>query len=139
MPIVSVTRFRLRSIRFVPVFLIHAQRVIAQVRRADGHLGGAVTQDRGLCYWTISVWRDDRAMQAFVASGAHRTAMPHLRDWGVEASVVHWAQDAADVPAWAEAARRLRDHGLAPALRYPGPGHAERDHDAPGEGHDLRL
>ncbi|WP_245496923.1 hypothetical protein [Rhizobium leguminosarum] len=32
-------------------------------------------------------------MHGYVASGAHRSAMPHLRDWAAEASVVRWMVD----------------------------------------------
>jgi hypothetical protein len=86
MPLVSVTRFRSRSIRFLPLFALHASRTIVQLRKADGYLTGGAKRDRDFAFWTMSVWRDESAMRVFLASGAHGKAMPHLRDWGVEAS-----------------------------------------------------
>ncbi len=48
MTLVSVTRFRLRAIRFAPFFTLHANRTIAQIRKADGFVAGAVRRDAGL-------------------------------------------------------------------------------------------
>lgn len=36
MSVVSVTRFRVRGFRYLPFFMIHAQRCLMQIRRADG-------------------------------------------------------------------------------------------------------
>ena len=71
MPIVSVTCFRTRARRFLPLFMFHAHRSLVQVRRADGYPAGAVRCDRDLAYWTLTVWRDEQAMLGYVASGAH--------------------------------------------------------------------
>lgn len=139
MPIVSVTRFRLRSIRFVPLFYVHAHRVIAQIRKADGRLAGAVKREGDLAYWTITVWRDDIAMNAFAASGAHRSAMPHLHDWCSEAGMARWVQEDARLPDWSEAVRRLREEGRASKLRHPGPNHAGLTYPAPTGGYDMQL
>lgn len=125
MPIVSVTRFRARARRFLPLFMFHAQRSLVQVRRADGYLAGAVRCDRDRAYWTLTVWRDARAMLGYVGSGAHRNAMPRLLDWGEEASTVHWEQDGPDLPDWQQAVSRMRREGRALPLRHPGPDHAD--------------
>jgi heme-degrading monooxygenase HmoA len=139
MPLVSVTRFRARSIRFVPLFMLHAGRTIAQIRKTEGFLAGAVKRDADLAFWTMTVWRDARAMHAYVASGAHRTAMPHLRDWGIEASVIRWTQDGADLPDWPEAVERMRDEGRASKLRHPGPHHADISFPEADAAHMARL
>lgn len=139
MPIVSVTRFRARSICFVPLFLHHANRTIAQARKADGFLAGAVQGRADRAFWTMSVWRDQRAMQAYSASGPHRTAMPHLRDWGVEASVVRWETSDTDLPDWPDAVRRMRESGRASLLRHPGKDHAALSYADEGATFDLRL
>jgi len=123
--LVSVTRFRLRSVRFMPLFMLHANRVIAQIRKSDGFRAGAVQRDAEPAFWTMTLWRDDQAMRAFAASGAHRKAMPHLAEWADEASVVHWTQASGDLPDWPEAVRRLRDEGRASPLHHPGPSRPE--------------
>ena len=122
--IVSVTRFRARSWRFLLLLMLHAQRSITQARKADGFVAGAVRRDSDLAFWTMTVWRDERAMYGYVASGAHRQAMPRLSDWGEEASAARWMQDGAGLPEWAAAVRRMREEGRPLPLRHPGPNHA---------------
>lgn len=123
--VVSVTRFRVRSLRFVLFFLIHAQRCLAQIRRSDGYIAGALRHDRDRAYWTTSVWRDEAALLAYVTGGAHRTAMPRLSEWGDEASTVRWVRDSADLPSWPEAIERMRREGHPLPLRHPGPAHRD--------------
>jgi hypothetical protein len=122
--LVSVTRFRLRSLRFLPFFVLHANRAIAQIRKSDGFLAGAVRRDADLAFWTMTVWRDERAMRAYGASGAHRKAAPHLAEWGAEASVGHWTQAGRELPEWPEAVRRLREEGRPLVLRHAAPSEA---------------
>lgn len=137
--LVSVTRFRARSLLFMPLFALHAQRAIAQLHKADGFLAGAVQRDSVHAFWTMTVWRDAQATQAYAASGAHRAAMPHLSDWGVEASVVRWEQPGRDLPDWSEAVTRMRREGRASKLRHPGPRHADLSFADPGPSSGTRL
>lgn len=125
MPTVSVTRFRVRGWRFLPSFMFHAQRSLAQIRRADGFVAGAVRRDRDLAFWTMTVWRDEPAMFAYVKGGAHRTAMPRLANWGSQASTVRWDQYSPELPDWSGAVVRMREMGKPLPLNHPGPGHAE--------------
>jgi hypothetical protein len=69
----------------MPFFMLHANRTIAQIRKADGFRAGAVQRDADQTFWTMTLWRDELAMRAFGASGAHRKAMPHLAEWADEA------------------------------------------------------
>ena len=137
--VVSVTRFRLRSLRLLPLFLLHANRTIAQVRRADGFVAGAVQRDADLAFWTMTVWRDERAMRAYGASGAHRKAIPHLADWADEASVARWRQPGDDLPEWPEAVRRLRDEGRPLTLRNDAPTPPKGGFADPQMIHGMRL
>lgn len=139
MPLISVTRFRSRSIVFLPLFALHANRSMGQVRKADGLLSGAVQRQTDGSFWTMTVWRDERAMHAYVASGAHRSAMPHLRDWAVEASVVRWITDGPLLPTWEEAASRIREAGRASKLRHPGTDHAARSYPEANTAGGMRL
>ncbi|HWU73754.1 MAG TPA: antibiotic biosynthesis monooxygenase [Sphingomonas sp.] len=105
--VVSVTRFRLKSIRFLPLFLLHANRAIDQVRSAEGFLGSALRRDPGRVFWTLSVWTSEGALHAYVTSGAHRGAMPRLNDWGIEVASARWQQEGATLPTWSVASARL--------------------------------
>jgi hypothetical protein len=113
MSLVSVTRFRLRSIRFIPFFV--------------------------LAFWTLTVWRDEHAMRAYGASGAHRKARPHLADWADEASVGHRRQPGSNLPEWPEAVRRLREAGRPLTLRHPVPNHLAQRFVKPQMAYGLRL
>ena len=87
-------------------------------------MSGVLRHDGALAYWTATVWRDERALLAYMTSGAHWAASPKLFDWGDEASAVRWSRDSADLPDWPAAVERMREEGWAVPLRDPGPGHA---------------
>ncbi len=128
---VSVTRLRLRSVRFLPAFAVHAVRSDAQVRRAAGFRSGALLPDRRLTFWTLTTWDGEADMRTYMTSGAHRAAMPKLMHWCDEASVAHWNEAAAEPPSWAEATRRMRAEGRPSKLRRPSAAHASLDFAEP--------
>ena len=124
MPFVSVTRLRLRSIRFLPAFMLHNLRTLAQVKAAPGFRGGSLLADRRWTFWTLTSWEGRENMRDYMTTGSHRIAMPHLLAWCDEASVAHWDQGEDALPGWAEAERRMRAEGRPSKLRHPGPHHA---------------
>lgn len=120
MPIVSVTRLRVHSVRFLPAFTWHTFQSARQLRSAAGFLGGAISADVGRrTFWTTTVWKDDAAMRDYRNSGWHRRAMPHLLDWCDEASVAHWPQQGARVPPGAEALAQMLTIGRLSKVRHP--------------------
>lgn len=131
MPFVSITRLRLRAWRFLPAFAIDAVRTNAQVSRAEGFLGGALLPDRRLTFWTMTMWREQGDMRRYIIDGAHLKAMPKLMRWCDEASIVHWDQEDATLPGWAEADRRMRADGRPSKVRDPSPDHAALAYRAP--------
>lgn len=124
MPHISLTRLRLRSIRFLPRFAIHAFRSNRQVARAPGFLTGSILPDRSLTFWTMTAWDSPESMRAYMISGAHKSAMPHLLHWCDEASVAHWSQPDATLPSWTEADHRMRTTGRPSKVLHPSPAHA---------------
>jgi hypothetical protein len=121
-PVVSLTRLRLRSARFLPSFALATSRSSRQARRAPGFLGGAVLADRRLTFWTLTAWASEEAMRAYLRGGAHGAVMPRLLHWCDEASVARWP--GAALPAWPEAAERMRALGRPSRVRHPSPAHA---------------
>lgn len=121
---VSVTRLRIRSVRFIPGFVLYTLRSMRQCKRAAGFQDGSLLGDRKLTFWTMTLWQDQNAMRAFMASGTHLKAMPMLLDWCDEASVVHWTQDNVAMPSWQEADRRMRTQGRPSKVRQPSNVHA---------------
>jgi len=123
MPSVSVTRLRLRSAWFLPLFFVHAVAADRQVKRADGCLASALRRADG-AFWTLSLWRDTAAMRAYMLSGAHRKAMPHLVNWCDEAATARFDWEGSTLPSWEEAERHLAAHGKTSPVKHPSPAHA---------------
>jgi hypothetical protein len=131
MVFLSLTRLKLRSIRFLPAFAIHTTRSLSQVKKASGFLDGSLLPERGWVFWTLTAWDSEESMRRFMTSGAHKKAMPRLLDWCDEASVAHWTQPDAALPQWAEADRLMRTTGRASKLRHPSPQHATMSFKSP--------
>jgi heme-degrading monooxygenase HmoA len=125
MPLVSITRARVRRFYFAPGFARYAVAAFRQAQQADGFLGGSVLRDRKLTFWTMTVWDRMESMRAYMLSGSHKAAMPKFVDWCDEASVVHWETTDAALPNWAEAERRMRTQGRASKIRHPSQNHAD--------------
>lgn len=123
MAFVSVVRLRLRSVRFLPMFFVHANRSWRQAARSTGFLDGTLLPDDRHAYWAMTLWREQGDMMRYMGSGAHAHVMPKLVEWCDEASVVHWRQDGDAVPGWREADRRMRAEGRPSTLRRASPHH----------------
>jgi heme-degrading monooxygenase HmoA len=131
MPFISLTRLRIRSIRFLPAFLLHAFRSRNQVRRAPGFLTGALLPDKHFTFWTMTAWDSEESMRQFMLSGPHKAAMTHLIHWCDEASVAHWIEPEASLPSWEEADRRMRSSGRPSKVKHPSPNHANLTYKTP--------
>jgi len=149
MPFISLTRLRIRSIRFMPLFVLHTWRSMRQIKRAPGFQTGALLPDRSFTFWTMTAWDSEDSMRQFMLSGSHKAAMPHLIQWCDEASVAHWTHpDPAHpsepalpskpalhsppvLPSWQEADRRMRSSGRPSKIKYPSPNHATLNYRAP--------
>lgn len=108
MAFISVTRLRLRSIRFLPAFMWYAARSKRQAKKSEGLLAVATRRSRGLTFWTLTMWARADDMVAFRRAPPHRSAMSKLQHWCSEAAVTNWGQMSDDLPAWSDAAARLR-------------------------------
>ena len=123
---VSVTRLRLMSLRNLPAFLWFSLRSMLQARTSKGNMDVQTLKDRGLVFWTITVWRTEEDMRAFRNSGAHLKVMPRLARWCDEAVYAHWSQERADPPSWSAAWERLEKEGISTRLDKPSPDHLAR-------------
>lgn len=125
MPFVSITRLRLRSPLFLPLFIRHAIPSSQQSATAPGNVL-TQTRNQGLTtFWTFTIWQDEAAMRHYMVSGAHRKAMPTLSQMCDEASTVHWVQDNYELPSWEEIRRRMVANGRVYPLQYPSANHAK--------------
>ena len=131
MVFVSLTRLRVRSFRFMPLFAVYTLRSRRQVGEAPGFAVGALLADRSWTFWTMTAWDSQESMRAYMTAGAHKQAMPYLLDWCDEASVVHWNQPETTLPSWVEADRRMRESGRSSKVLHPSPHHADLSYRAP--------
>jgi hypothetical protein len=131
MAFISVTRLRIRSVRFMPHFALLLFGTRRQVKAAPGFQRGSLLADRQLVFWTLTVWDNAQSMRDYMLAGAHRAAMPRLVNWCDEASVVHWEIEGDASPSWPEADHRMRESGRASKIRHPSPRHANLSYLAP--------
>jgi hypothetical protein len=120
---ISITRLRVRSWRFLPMFVWLALRSARQAAKAPGNVATMLLADRHNTFWTATAWTSDAAMKAFMLAGVHRTAMRKLPEWCDEAAVVHWTQDSSELPSWQEACQRLLREGRRSKVNHPSPAH----------------
>ncbi len=123
MPIVSVTRLRVRSWIYLPAFFIRSLRIGGQAKRAPGNLAVKVLNDRRKTFWTCTAWESEQAMRAFMLAAPHGPAMRKLLDWCDEAALVHWSQPTPALPSWTEAHQRMQSHGRRSKVNHPSEEH----------------
>jgi uncharacterized protein DUF3291 len=130
-PVVSITRLRVRSWRYLPVFFVQALRIARQAASSEGNLATALLRDRQRTFWTGTSWSSEASMKTFMHAGVHGPVMKHLLNWCDEAALVHWTQDGAELPSWAEAHTRIQREGRRSKVSHPSPAHTAYEIPAP--------
>jgi hypothetical protein len=140
-PVVSITRLRVRSWTYFPAFFFQTMRIAGQAARADGNLAVKLLRDRRSTFWTCTSWSSEGSMRAFMLAKPHQPAMRRLPDWCDEAAVVHWTQADGELPAWAEAHRRIQQEGRPSRVNHPSAAHTAYAIAVPatGQTRDLRF
>jgi hypothetical protein len=143
MPATSITRLRLRKLRFLPAFLYRAHLAQRQAATSHGFLGGYLAIGRHLAFWTVSVWEDPESMHAYRRSGAHFRVVPKLFRWCDEAAVATITDMGPAPPSADEAARLLAQGGRVLKVRHPSDAHRSGlvwpDHDVPRPTQKIRA
>lgn len=121
MPLISITRLRVRSWRYLPAFFIATLRIARQAKRADGNLAVRVLRDRQNAFWTATSWSSEGAMKSFMRATPHGPAMRKLLEWCDEAALVHWDRPTPELPSWPEAHTRMREQGRPSKVNHPSP------------------
>ena len=124
MPVVSITRLRLRSWRFLPSFILYSMRSARQTSRTRGFLGGWLGGSGRKTYWTVTLWSDEAAMRAFRDHDAHRAAMPRLLGWCDEAAMARYETMRRELPDGKTALETLTTRGRTSKVRRPSADHA---------------
>jgi hypothetical protein len=131
MPVIVVTRLRLRDPAFFDEFFANAVAVVEQAKGSPGNFDADVLAEANNTYWTRTAWQERGLMDAFVGSEPHLSTMGRLGDWCDEATFVDWEQTGSDLPDWQDSYRRLVADGQAASLAGATEAHHTRDFPAP--------
>ena len=124
MPVIAVTRFHLRSLRYLVAFYGSSLRAIDQLRNAPGFREGTFAWDLPAGFWTVTAWDDTAAMLAYRNADPHRAIMRDVLTQADSMVSTHWEQETATLPTRREARRRLETAGHFSKGNHPSAAHA---------------
>lgn len=119
MPVIVVTRLRLKSPAVLDEFFTDAVAAIEQAQQAAGNLGVDALADAGNVWWSVSAWQERGQMRAFVRGQPHLSITARLDRFCDEATFVDWEQDGPELPDWQTSWRHLVADGYAAELTNP--------------------
>jgi hypothetical protein len=131
MPVIVVTRLRLRDPAFFDEFFASAVAVVEQAQATEGNLSADVLAEANNTYWTRTAWQGRASMGSFVGAEPHLTTMSRIDDWCDEATFVDWEQASADIPDWQDGYLRIVADGQVATLTNGTTAHQARDFPAP--------
>ena len=131
MPVIVVTRLRLRDPALLDEFFADAVAAIEQAQKSEGNLGADALADANNAWWTVSAWQARGPMQAFVGSEPHRGIQGRLDHYCDEAAFADWEQASPDLPDWQTSWRHLTADGTAASLTHPSEANQTRDFPPP--------
>ena len=107
--VVMASHLPLRSITSTPRFFRAVAAIRKQLRGAEGLVGYTLrAKPLARRYWTLSVWTDRSALEAFMRTPPHVGVMGSLKPFMATTKFVQWQITAADGrPSWSEALERL--------------------------------
>ena len=133
MPVIVVTRLRLKDPALLDEFFTDAVAAIEQAQKSAGNLGADALADADNAWWSVSAWASRDPMRAFVGTSPHVTIMGRLDHYCDEATFVDWEQDGAGLPDWQTSWRHLTADGKAAELTDASPANQARDFPPPVE------
>jgi heme-degrading monooxygenase HmoA len=133
MPIIVVTRLRLRDPSLLDEFFTHAAAVLEQAIKSEGNLGTDALAEAHDAWWSVTAWDDRPHMQAYVNTEPHLSTealLDHLCD---EATFADWEQDTPQLPDWQTSWRHLVADGYSAELTNQSEANQTRAFPAPVE------
>ena len=118
MPVIVVTRLRLRDPALLDEFFTDAVAAIEQAMKSEGNLGADALADANNAWWSVSAWQERGLMRAYVDSEPHLSIRARLDHYCDEATFVDWEQPSADLPDWQTSWRHLTADGQAAELTH---------------------
>jgi hypothetical protein len=116
MPVIVVTRLRLKDPSLLDEFFTHAAAVLEQAMKSEGNLGVDALAEAHDAWWSKTAWQDRARMEAYVNTEPHLSTealLDHLCD---EATFVDWEQPSPDLPDWQTSWRHLVGQGRSATL-----------------------
>ena len=92
MPVIVVTRLRLRDPALLDESFTDAVAAIEQAMKSEGNLGADALADANNARWSVSAWQERRLMQAYIDSEPHLGISARLDHYCDEATFVDWEQ-----------------------------------------------
>ena len=96
------------------LFWSNTNAILDSLKRGDhpGFLGHSVREEiLGNTSWTMTVWKDEASLDAFVSSPVHTQAMRKARSALIDASFARVQRTAKDIPLpWDEVEKILAEH-----------------------------
>jgi hypothetical protein len=133
MPVIVVTRLRLRDPALLDEFFTDAVAAIEQAMKSEGNLGADALADANNAWWSVTAWQERHLMQAYVDSEPHLGISARLDHFCDEATFVDWEQDSAALPDWRTNWRHLTADGKAATLTHASAANQTRDFPPPVE------
>ena len=133
MPIIVVTRLRLKDPALLDEFFTDAVAAIEQAQKSDGNLGADALADADNAWWSVSAWASRDPMRAFVGTSPHVTIMGRLDHYCDEATFVDWEQASSDLPGWQTSYQHLIADGQVATLTHPSDANQTRAFSPPVE------
>ena len=99
----------LKSYWWVVPFFIYTGQVVTQLATSEGLLGySLLARPLSKRFWTLSVWKNEDGLRAFVQHLPHVRMMSALAPHMDETRFVRWTVKGSDLPlCWDDALRRL--------------------------------
>jgi hypothetical protein len=107
--VVMASRLPLRSMAKVPWFMGLAFSVARQLEGTDGLIGYSLrAQPLAKTFWTLSAWKDEASLGAFVQELPHRAVIIKLRPHMNATTFTFWTTPGSALPVpWTDAVGRL--------------------------------
>lgn len=135
---ISVTRLRVKSIWYLPQFILASEASLKQLKKTPGFIEGKELIDKHLTFWTLTMWRDEASMKIFRNGKPHQTAMRKLPGWCDEAAYVHWTTEDPGLPEWLTAHEKLITIGRVTKVKEPTANQLNKNYPPPNSASKMQ-
>ena len=125
---ISATRLRLKSLIYLPKFIISNELSVKRLKKTPGFFYRRELIEKNLTFWTLTMWNTETDMKVFRNSMPHRKAMQKLPIWCDESAFVHWMQEDQQPPNWKIVYEKILSEGRISNVRNPSQYHLSKNY-----------